>query len=772
MAHDHRSIDILKDLENQVLWGSTYMIHNANHIRESVDGLKVGGHQASCASMVTLMTALFFDQMRPEDKIAVKPHASPVYHAIMRLMGQQTLENIQNFRGFGGAQSYPSRTKDLPPVDFSTGSVGMGIAGTLFASLTQDYVQSHKMRGDGMADGRMIALVGDAEFDEGNIFESLLDGWKHKIRNLWWIVDYNRQSLDGVVSDALEGTMTRVFDSLGWQVQSLKFGKQLLANRENPGGEAILDWIDNCSNQLYSALTYEGGSAWRETLKNDLNGTSGIKEMLDSHDDEALSVLMTNLGGHCMETVLEAFDNAQGEDPTAFIAYTVKGYGLPLAGHKDNHAGLLNPAQLKEYQQSLSIAEGTEWDLHAGTTMPIATSTDYLKQAPYAGKTEEIKTVPAAAIPDIDTPKGDKMSTQEAFGKILYALAGGDSELAKRIITTSPDVTLSTNLSGWVNRRGLFAREMIGDTFKERKIPSAQLWNKHPEGQHLELGIAENNLFVLLGQLGLAGDQFDAPLIPIGTLYDPFISRGLDALNYALYQGAKFILVATPAGVTLGPEGGAHQSFYTPLIGIGQDRLSYYEPSYADELAILFKHALEEVQKPEGNSLYFRLSTRQLPQLSRSLDDTQQHDIIKGAYWLKPPTGATSRAIIYSGAIAPEVMQAITEITSIYPHIAVLSVTSPDRLYQDWLDASKERRNGKDTTPSHIETILSALPRDAGCVTLQDGHQLGLSWLGSVQRNPVLPLGIDKFGQTGTLQDLYNYFELDAQAIIDALNAF
>ena len=193
-------IETLRELEKKILWLASWTIHNANHLRENSDGLKVGGHQASSASLATIMTALYLDVLHPQDRVAVKPHASPIFHAIQYLLGRQTQERLQAFRGYQGAQSYPSRTKDADDVDFSTGSVGLGVAQTLFASLVQDYVRAHGW-GLSRPEGRMVALVGDAELDEGNIFEALLEGWKQGLRNCWWIIDYNRQSLDQVVRE-------------------------------------------------------------------------------------------------------------------------------------------------------------------------------------------------------------------------------------------------------------------------------------------------------------------------------------------------------------------------------------------------------------------------------------------------------------------------------------------------------------------------------------------------------------------------------------------
>ncbi|MGC1305179.1 MAG: 1-deoxy-D-xylulose-5-phosphate synthase N-terminal domain-containing protein, partial [Caulobacteraceae bacterium] len=380
-------LDALRELERKVLWLSTWMIHNANHLRPSRDGLKVGGHQSSSASVATLMTALYFHTLRPQDRVAVKPHASPVFHAIQYLFGNQSRDQLERFRALGGAQSYPSRTKDKDDVDFSTGSVGLGVAATLFASVVQDYVRLHGLTGEAAStDARMIALLGDAELDEGNVYEALLEGWKHEVKNLWWIIDYNRQSLDGVVNDALFHRIEGFFRAVDWKVVTLKFGKKLEAARHGPAGEALLDWIEGCPNQLYSALTFKGGAAWRERLKLELGKTRGLATLLDSHDDASLAELMTNLGGHDLETILEAFD-AAGQDPTphCFVAYTIKGRGLPLAGHKDNHAGLMNPTQLEAFQRACGVAAGQEWEPFAGLSDPDAVR-EVIRAAPFASR--------------------------------------------------------------------------------------------------------------------------------------------------------------------------------------------------------------------------------------------------------------------------------------------------------------------------------------------------------------------------------------------------
>ena len=775
----------LTAFERKVLWLATWMIHNANHLRESRDGLKVGGHQASSASLATIMTALYFDVLRPDDRVAVKPHASPVFHAIQYLLGRQSRDKLERFRAFGGAQSYPSRTKDEDDVDFSTGSVGLGVAMTSFAALVQDYVRLKSWAPETLGRGRMVALVGDAELDEGNIYEALLEGWKHDLRNTWWVIDYNRQSLDAVVTDRLFGRIDELFRNMGWDVVTLKYGRALERAFAEPGGEALRDWIDDCPNSLYSALVFQGGAAWRRQLLADIGDAAGIRGLLDGYDDVALAALMTNLAGHDMESVLGAFHGVTGDRPTCFVAYTIKGFGLPFAGHKDNHAGLMNPEQMAEFQRRNAVPVGAEWEPFAGLDLPEERLRAFLRDVPFAGGAERRRQAARIAVPArLPVPTGGRLSTQEGFGRILADLAREESDLARRIVTTSPDVTVSTNLGGWVNRRGIFDRHPREDTFKEQKVVSAQRWGMSPEGQHIELGIAENNLFTLLAALGLSHSLFGERLLPIGTLYDPFIQRGLDALNYACYQDARFMVVATPSGVTLAPEGGAHQSVGTPLIGLAQDGLAAFEPAFVDELGVIMAWAFDYLQRDgegvsrsdwlrdaKGGSVYLRLSTRALDQVERRLDSALEEGVISGGYWLVEPEAGSELAIAYTGAVAPEAIEAHRQLAEDIPGAGLLAVTSADRLNAGWHAAERGRQSGHGDALAHVERLLAPLAAGASLVTVVDGHPGALEWLGSVAGHRVQALGVEHFGQSGDIPDLYRAYGLDAEAILDACAA-
>lgn len=761
-AADER-LAVMRAIEKKLLWLSSWTIHNANHLRPSRDKLKVGGHQASCASVASIMTALFFDVLRPGDRVAVKPHASPIYHAAMHLLGREPIEQLKRFRALGGAQSYPSRTKDKCGVDFSTGSVGLGAAMTLFASLTQDYVRLHELVPTDRPTGRMVAIVGDAELDEGNIYEALLEGWKHDVRNVWWVIDYNRQSLDRVVPELLFAKIEQFFGTVGWHVVTVKYGKKLQAAFARPGGEALREWIDGCPNDLYAALCFKGGASWRAHLESDLGGNAAIRNLLDTHGDDALAALMTNLGGHDLEALLEAFHGAVDDRPHCFIAYTVKGWGLPLAGHKDNHAGLMNPEQMAVLQAAHGVPASQEWSVDAGLGLADGRLAAFLADVPYRSRTERHDAAPVPVPATL--PMGRRTaqaSTQEAFGRLMGELARSDLPLAARIVTTSPDVTVSTGLAGWVGKREVFSRSDHEDVFRAEQVVSPTPWRENRTGQHLELGIAENNLFLNLASLGLAHDLFGARLLPVGTLYDPFIARGLDALNYACYQDARFLLVATPSGISLAPEGGAHQSIGAPLIGISQPGLTSFEPAFADEVAVMLHWAFQHLQAPDGGSVYLRLSTRQIAQPEREMTPALADSVLAGAYWLLAPEPGAELALVCSGAVAPEALKALGAVREDIPGAGLLHVTSADRLDADW------RRHGRDSAAARL---LAPLASDAALVTVLDGHPATLSWLGAVLGHRVRALGVDRFGQSADLIDLYRVHGLDAGAILDACAA-
>ena len=562
-----------------------------------------------------------------------------------------------------------------------------------------------------------------------------------------------------------------MFRNFGWDVVIVKYGRLMREAFAEAGGEALKRWIDNCPNALYAALCFQGGAAFRKHLHDEIGDQGPITRLIDKRSDDELLALMSNLGGHDMASMLEAFESIDHDRPVCFIAYTIKGVGLPFQGHKDNHAGLMTVAQMEKYRDSQNIRPGHEWDKYEGLAQDAAELDAFLARAPFNQDGRRL-TAPVVEVPQqLAFKPSALMSTQQGFGLVLNEIARSDSELARRIVTTSPDVTVSTNLGPWVNRRGLFARAEKADLFRSEKIPSTFNWDFSPKGQHLELGIAEMNLFIMLPALGLSHQINGERLLPVGTLYDPFIERGLDALNYACYQDARFMVAATPSGITLAPEGGAHQSIATPLSGMAQDRLASFEPAFVDELAVIMAFGFQHMQREagEGGSVYLRLSTRSIEQAQRIMTPELAQDINNGAYWLRKPGPNAEVVIAYTGAVAPEAIEATGFIGESRRDIGLLAITSADRLHAGWTAARKLRRDRRGVQHlSHIEKLLAPLPRDCGIVTVIDGHPSALGWLGSVRGHRVEALGVEQFGQTGSIADLYRHYRIDAKAIIDA----
>ena len=607
------------------------------------------------------------------------------------------------------------------------------------------------------------------------------------MRNTWWVVDYNRQSLDAVVREGLWARFEAIFRNFGWDVVILKHGELQQQAFAEPGGEKLREWIDACPNQLYSALTFQGGAAWRRRLLDDLGDQGPVSRLIDSRSDDELARLMNNLGGHDLPSILDAFEQARKHDrPTCFIAYTIKGFGLPLAGHKDNHAGLMTPTQVEALREAMGVRDGREWEPFEGLSLPEAELKHFLAAVPFVQSGRRRYSSPAVLVPEAlaFSPQAS-MSTQQGFGLLMHEIGKSDTPLADRVVTTSPDVTVSTNLGAWVNRRGLFAREELADVFKAERIPSTYNWNFSPKGQHMELGIAEMNLFIMLSALGLSHSIFGERLLPVGTLYDPFIERGLDALNYACYQDARFILAATPSGVTLAPEGGAHQSIATPLIGMAQDGLASFEPAYVDELATILRWSFDYMQRsgdaePDarswlrdltGGSVYLRLSTRSIEQPKRAITPDLAQDMIDGAYWMRRPGPNAQVVVAYTGAVAPEAIEAVGLMAEDRRDVGLLAVTSADRLNAGWTAASRAREQGASQALSHIERLLLGVPPHCALVTVLDGHPATLAWLGSVMGHRTRSLGVEHFGQTGTIADLYRHFGIDARGIVTAAQA-
>jgi pyruvate dehydrogenase E1 component len=751
-----REIEVLDRIQGRVLWLAAWMVHHANHGRPDAEGIKVGGHQASSASLVTILTALYFKALGPGDVVALKAHAAPAFYAIQYLRGRLPAGALGTLRAFGGLQAYPSRRKNPEVVDLSTGSMGLGAVAASFGALTARYLADH---GGRRVPERFVVLVGDAELDEGNVWEALLEEALARQDRLLWIVDLNRQSLDRVTPGTRRAQLGGMFRAAGWRVIECRWGARLRALFEVPGGGALRRRLEAMPQAEYQALLRLPPAAVRKALVADGPGGAPVGEvdaLLVRLPDEALPGLLADLGGHDLAAVLGALDEARDHPgPAVILADTVKGWGLPIAGDPLNHGALMTGAQIEALRDRLGISPGQEW---AGFA-PVSPEGRWIAGLPPLFRPPRSR-APAVEIPErVEEAWGGRLSTQEAFGRVLGALArlpAGD-----RIVTVSADVAVTTHLAAWINRRGAYFPEARPDFFES--LPQPLRWRESPAGQHIELGIAEHNLFLLLGALGLSHELSGQTLLPIGTLYDPFVSRGLDALHHALYAGGRFIVVATPSGVSLAPEGGAHQSVVTPPLGIALPDLRYAEPAFAREVEWWLLDGLRRLAA-RGESLYLRLSTRPVDQSLAPPDSPALRDaVLRGGYRLVDgraiPGWSPEEAVhlFAMGATVPEAVRAAGQLAAEGVAASVFVVTSPDLLYR----GMRERR-------PWLLDLVSAEEEEVPVVSVLDGHSQTLAFLGSALGVPQVPLGVDHFGQSGALGDLYRHYGLDADAIAGA----
>ena len=771
-ARDEPTLRILESIERRVLWLSAWMVHRANQ-RPGTDGTKVGGHQASSASMVSLLTALYFGALGPNDVVAVKAHAAPAFYAIQYLRGRLRAADLEGLREFDGLQAYPSRRKNPHIVDLSTGSMGLGAVAATFGALATRYIADHPLASGGdmprNADGptltsargafRYVVFVGDAELDEGNVWEAMGEEIVSALDNVLWIVDVNRQSLDRVIADGRPRQLVRLFAAAGWHVIDLRYGSRLRALFARRGGERLRQRLESMSHREYQRLLRSPAGVARKALATTQDGSLDVvvDRLLAAVGDDELIRLVADVGGHDLALIREAYVEAAQKrtGPCVILAHTIKGWGLPFAADPLNHTMVTTEAQIVALRDALGVAPGAEWDAFPASSEEAAwiAALPRLFSAP--------PPAPAPAVPDmLDEEYGERASTQEAFGRALGAL--GRLPVADVIVTTSADVAITTHLSGWMNRRGIYWPVARHDPFAD--TAQAVTWKESPAGQHIELGIAEHDLFLLLGAFGLSAELAGRVLLPIGTLYDPFVSRGLDALYHALYAGGKFVVVATPSGISLSPEGGAHQSVITPGIGVALPGMTYYEPAFAREVEWILLRALRGIADRSGDSLYLRLTTKPVDQALAPAPSAQYRDsVLRGGYRLvdaRMESGYdVDRAVhvFATGAMVPEAMQAMTPLRERGVLASLFVVTSPDLLYR-----------GLRAPRPYLEYLIGADEEEVPIVSVLDGHSHTLAFLGSALGVPQMALGVDSFGQSGTRAQLYRHYGVDAEAIVSA----
>jgi len=763
-AGQDQGLSVLEAVQDRVLWLATSIVHHANRVRETPSGVKVGGHQASSASVVSIMTALWFKHLRGPDRVSVKPHASPVLHAIEYLLGQLDPKYLTTLREFGGLQSYPSRLKDPVPADFSTGSVGIGATAPIWSAVAHRYVAGHF---DVPQGGRQVALLGDAELDEGAIWETLVDPVVPRLGEVLWIVDLNRQSLDRIVPDIAAGRITGMFDAAGWQTIVVKYGRWLRELFGRPGGEALRTRIDEMPNEEYQRLLRATAGELRERLPGSGKGRRELAGLIADLGDEELLRAIRDLAGHDLEDLLGALAQADAvtDRPSVIFAYTIKAWRLATQGHPANHSALLSNAQIEELAHATGADPSDPWarfpDGSPEAELCSETATR-LARAPVAPG--------AAPAPPADVGRSHtgKASTQQAFGRFFVDLSHNAPDVAARVVTVSPDVASSTNLGGWINHVGIWHLGERIDWFAD-DTDTLVRWRETEHGQHIELGIAEGNLVGLLGELGVTWSRDGQPLLPIGTLYDPFVGRALEPWSFGMYAGGQSILVGTPSGVTLAPEGGAHQSIITPSIGLEQPRCIAWEPAFGQDLEWTLLHALSRLGRADGTSSYFRLSTRPIEQTLAAVPATaserelRRNHALAGGYRLRTASSAPALTLVGVGAVMPEVLAASDALDVAGVANDVVCLTSPDLVFRA-LQARQGLGNGEDAILDELFPSNRAQP----IVSVLDGHPHTLSFLSAIRCVPVACLGVSDFGQSGDVDDLYRHFGIDTDTIIGA----
>ncbi|MEH3130077.1 MAG: pyruvate dehydrogenase [Mycolicibacterium neoaurum] len=753
--------EALVEIEKRVLWLSTAMVHHANRVRPNSTGLKVGGHQASCASMVSIMTSLWFEQLRPGDRVSVKPHASPVLHGINYLLGELAEKYLATLREFGGLQSYPSRAKDPDPVDYSTGSVGIGATAPIWGAIARRYVDT--VFGDA-GTGRQYSLVGDAELDEGAVWEAILDTSVAELGEIVWIVDLNRQSLDRVVPNIAAGRLEAMFSAAGWQVITVMFGRLLEDLFTRAGGRALRSRILTMPNPEYQRLLRCDAAALRVRLPGNGSEAGEIASLLDDLDDDTLLRAIRNLGGHDLDTLRGAYEQIDDTRPTVIIAYTIKGHRLPTQGHPQNHSSLLTIEQYEQLAAELGMDPAHPWvrfdpDSIAGRVCAAAAQRLHR---------ESVELVTAPVIPaDIGRTPAGVSTTQTALGRALLDLSRLAPDAAKRVVTVSPDVSSTTNLAGWLNKVGVWSPNERRNWFDD-DAETIMHWREKPTGQHMELGIAETNLVGLMGELGATWSRWGQPLFPIGVMYDPFVERALEPWSYGIYAGGQSILVGTPSGVTLAAEGGAHQSIKTPSIGIEQPGCVSYEPAFAVDVEWTLLDSISRLGRPDGSSSYLRLSTRPVDQTLAGVPtdpaarERRRRQVVAGAYPLRRAE-QPAVMLVGVGAVITETLAAADRLAELGLDADVVCVTSAGLLFE-----AVQARRGLADGPSWILDQVFPPDRAVPMVTVLDGHPHTLAFLAGINRVAAAALGVTRFGQVGSLDDVYRYHGIDTDSMVRA----
>ncbi len=718
-----------QDIRDHVAKGALSMIDWANHKPANAGRKpKVGGHQASSMSSVDLLCALYLHCKRPQDRVAVKPHAAPVLYSLMHLLGVLEPHQMRELRELGGPQPYPTKLKSPRFVDYTTSSEALGVCAAIYDA----YGAVHQSRaltqqvGAAPVDARYWAHCGDGELTEGQCDESLYDAGRWGLDNIVWVVDLNRQSLDRVMDDwgRLDAWVRGKFTGQGWEVLELRWGSRAEALFSVRGGDALRSVIEALPDALFHPLLMLDGSAQRQVL---LGGTdhndpavvhalqwfarrleatdaqrAGIRRVLDATGDDALRAGLTHLGGHDLAALITTFQRAAcvAGRPTVVVAHTLKGYETSAAGHPENHGMLLPAAEVVAWGVT---AGGARRGLPVGEPFPVpARGTDAARvlaevaapwhddaahawaPAPHADLRGQLASVALA--------RRRRASTGDFFQSLNLALLR--TELAPWLQFAAPDVGQTTHLGPVIKATGVFSPREVPDAFgwlREAKRSTFD-WRPEDTGQFHALGIAEGNAMLWAYAFGRRRKVAEGkqPLLPVVTVYDKFFERGFNQLDYATYSSGRFIAVGTPSGTGLSRETATHQSLGTLRMLMDLPGIIAYEPAFGADLHAIYLHALGQLWDADGEAVYLRLTTQPIAQPDE-LPVDHATAAVRGAWWLvgeddRPPQpGRASVVFVASGRKVAQAREAAAQLAAEDGvGSRILNVTSYEALWRDW----------------------------------------------------------------------------------------
>ncbi|MEQ9503781.1 MAG: pyruvate dehydrogenase [Deltaproteobacteria bacterium] len=715
---DPKEVAVIERIARRAFVYATKMIYEANHRDDVMEGdPKVGGHPAACSSCVHIMSALHLGVRQPQDLIAVKPHASPVDHSLNYLMGMfhepygrkwlsddegaEVMYRLRKFSQDGEPvfQSYHAESDPDGNVYFPSGSVGIPPVVSIYTALAYRYADDHKLRVP--KDAHFWSLMGDSEFREGSLMEALPDAAERELGNVTWIVDYNRQNLDGTRIPNMRGIrgtdasrMERVCVANGWDVIQAQHGRKRLAAFEKEGGAVLRKVLEEAFSdfEFQMLVLRRDGSVVRERL---VALDKKLEKALAEYRDEEVYAIFADLGGHDVAVMLDALRRSKLDpiNPTLIVAHTIKGWGLESYAAPGNHNAVPKGDEVEALLESEGLDNDAPFELFAEDTEPGAFLAERRKimregqEAIWALKDDNVTRFDSAVQDGLPETLGVNLKylplvhTQYVWGQLAAKIIRignayepirngnapeepleGDEKrwgpAADMFLTMAPDVGTSTNINPAMDDR-IYGPEHsedyeqalgVADRRRPKLAPHEDAW-----ARHIRFEIAEANCMSAVGAFGKMHDHVGIPFLPVMTVYDFFIKRAFDQLYYNLYWGSSFICVGTPSGVTLAPEGAQHSW----KSDIGMPNVIIWEPFYSLEIDWILsdavrRHYLRDNKNRTG--VIIRAVTRavQQPEMMKRLSkaarfegwseedilETTRKDALEGGYFLVDHRGA------------------------------------------------------------------------------------------------------------------------------------